>query len=406
MPVFYGDFHVHLGRSGDGRPIKITAARNLTLETVLWEAQYRKGIDIVGVVDAAAPGVVADLTALIDRGELRELAGGGFCFREKTVLLPGAELETREKRGFAHFVAFLPTLDALRSFSRQLPEWVTNPNLSSQLCRCRAADILECVTDLAGILIPAHAFTPHKGLLGQGVDQLTEAFTDRQLAQLPAMELGLSADSLMADEIPGLKQFAYLSNSDAHSVQKIAREYNVLHLAEPNFTEFKRALCRENQRGIVANYGLDPRLGKYYRSACGTCGLVTTAAPPYFGPCAGCGNTHLTPGVWDRIKWLAIRYRGEVSCDNLHRPPYIHQVPLDFLPGVGTKTREKLLEIFGTEMNLLHRVTDAEIQAAVKPQLAATLLAMRQGTLTVLPGGGGRYGRVKVCPSPFTHTVD
>ncbi|MBM7865149.1 TIGR00375 family protein [Heliobacterium gestii] len=423
MQTYYGDFHVHLGRSADGRPIKITAAKGLTLAAALREGQQRKGLDLVGIVDAACPPVLADLEGLLQRGELEELSGGGFRFHGGLVFLAGAEVETEEQRGPAHFLAFFPTLEALRAFSRRLSRWVTNPNLSSQHCRCRADDMLEEVVALEGIFLPAHAFTPHKGLFGQGVDDVAEAFTDRQLARIPAMELGLSADTALADRIPGLGGFTFLSNSDAHSLPKIAREYNALELAEANFREWAMALRRQEGRRVAANYGLDPRLGKYHRSACPVCELIVDRPAPYFGPCARCGAPQLTPGVLDRIEWLArygngsMRHSGgcfpagaapsgntavDTSSDSyflpssVQRPPYIHQVPLEFLPGVGPKAMQKLLDCFGTEMNLLHRATDEEIAAAAGPKLAKTLLAHRRGEIAWIDGGGGRFGRVEV----------
>ncbi|MZP28431.1 TIGR00375 family protein [Heliobacterium undosum] len=393
MHTLYGDFHVHLGRSADGRPIKITAARGLTLEAALREGQQRKGLDLMGIVDAACPPVLADLERLIEAGELEELAGGGFRFRGGLVFLAGAEVETEELRGPAHFLAFFPTLEALKHFSRRLAGWVTNPNLSSQHCRCRAADILEAVTALEGVFLPAHAFTPHKGLFGQGVDDLAEAFTDRQIAQIPAMELGLSSDTALADRIPGLGSFTFLSNSDAHSLPKIAREYNALELAEANFREWEMALRRREGRRVAANYGLDPRLGKYHRSACALCETIAEVPAPFFGPCARCGAAQLTPGVLDRIELLA-QHGDRPLCPN--RPPYIHQVPLEFLPGIGPKAMQRLLDRFGTEMNLLHRATDEEIAAAAGPKLAKILLAHRRGDIDWVHGGGGRFGRVAV----------
>ena len=58
----------------------------------------------------------------------------------------------------------------------------------------------------------------------------------------------------------------FLTNSDAHSLGKIGREYNELQVAAPSFDEFRMALQGEAGRSIAANYGLNPRLGKYHRT--------------------------------------------------------------------------------------------------------------------------------------------
>lgn len=49
----YGDLHVHIGRAG-GKPVKITASRALDLRTILFEDAPRKGLDIIGIVDAGS----------------------------------------------------------------------------------------------------------------------------------------------------------------------------------------------------------------------------------------------------------------------------------------------------------------------------------------------------------------
>ena len=45
------------------------------------------------------------------------------------------------------------------------------------------------------------------------------------------------------------------------------------------------------------------------------------------------------------------------------RPAYHYQVPLEFIPGLGKSSMSKLLDAFGTEMNILHQATEAELAA-------------------------------------------
>ena len=42
-------------------------------------------------------------------------------------------------------------------------------------------------------------------------------------------------------------------------------------MQEPTFSELEKALRNENGRGILANYGLDPLLGKYHQTVCEKC---------------------------------------------------------------------------------------------------------------------------------------
>ncbi len=78
---FHCDLHVHIGRSGSGRPVKITAARDLTFQNIAIECAERKGIEVVGVVDCASPPVLEDIEGLLESGEMTELEGGGLDFR-------------------------------------------------------------------------------------------------------------------------------------------------------------------------------------------------------------------------------------------------------------------------------------------------------------------------------------
>ena len=92
-----------------------------------------------------------------------------------------------------------------------------------------------------------------------------------ELDKIPAIELGLSSDTFLADKISELETKSFLTNSDAHSLPKIAREYNRIQVEGISFKDFLKALKREDGRKILANYGMDPKLGKYHRTYCETC---------------------------------------------------------------------------------------------------------------------------------------
>ena len=77
------------------------------------------------------------------------------------------------------------------------------------------------------------------------------------------------------------------------------------------------------------------------------------------------------------------------------RPPYIHQVPLDFIPGLGPKMMERLLQAFGTEMNILHTVTLEQMEQVVPHKIAKLIDLARTGQLSIAVGGGGIYGKVQ-----------
>lgn len=409
MKRYYADLHIHIGRTNAGRPVKITAARDLTFEKIARECAVRKGIDIAGIVDCGSPAVMEDIETLLAAGEMVPLTGGGLRYREATTVILGCELETVEDDGgVSHHISYFPNLDRLQVFVGFLRRLVTNLDLSSQRCRVSARELLRMADAAGGIFVPAHAFTPHKSPYGSCVRRLREMFGDSSagfsrhnclgtagfslpsgLSQLAALELGLSADSFLADRITELAPLTFLTNSDAHSLPKIAREYNMLWLEAPTYAEVLLALKRDAGRKVLANYGLDPRLGKYHRTFCLKCEQIAQTPPPVLA-CPLCGSDDIVKGVLDRITEIA-DYAEPHPPE--HRPPYHYQVPLLFLPGLGPVAMGKLLNRFGTEMKVLHEADPGDLELVVGRKLAALILQARQGTLSLAPGGGGRYGK-------------
>jgi uncharacterized protein (TIGR00375 family) len=319
-----------------------------------------------------------------------ELPDGGLRFREQTTIILGSELETAEADGASsHHISYFPTFAQIQDFSRIMLSKVTNLDLSSQRCRLPAQKLWEITHSVGGLFVPAHVFTPHKSVYGSCVRRLSEMFDDNALDAIPALELGLSADTDMADRLGELADKSFITNSDAHSLPKIAREYNILEIQESTFAEVALALRRQKGRKVVANYGLDPRLGKYHRTFCPACNFIAPQPPPVLA-CPRCESAKIIKGVLDRLTEIADWAEPQHP---EHRPPYHYQVPLQFLPGIGAVSLGKLLNRFGTEMAVLHRVSAEELEKTVGTKLTQLIIQARTGALPLLPGGGGRYGK-------------
>ena len=97
-------------------------------------------------------------------------------------------------------------------------------------------------------------------------------------------------------------------------------------------------------------------------------------------------------GVYDRIE--IIKDKNETKSPEI-RPEYVYQYPLTFIPGVGGKTIDKLLEHFGTEMTILHKLSDDDIEAVVGSKIAQNIIKARDGKMHIVEGGGGVYGKVE-----------
>ncbi len=389
MSKYFADLHIHIGAAGDGKPVKITASNSLTFENIVKESKTRKGLDLIGIIDCASPRVQNDIEEMIESGEIKEIEGGGLKYKEDIVIIPGAEIESREENGgMVHYLAYFPFVDNLKEFSTIMDQYITNINLSSQVTGLTGSEILQITEAAGGIMVPAHVFTPHKSFYGNAFESYKEVFTEQEWSSIPAIELGLSADTDLADRLSELSNKTFLSNSDAHSIPKIAREYNVIEMESLNFTQFKKALFRQDNQNIKENYGLDPRLGKYHRSFCPDCNQKfidhkTRAV------CPNCGKK-LIKGVKDRILEIADQEIKHPS----HRGEYIHQVPLLDIPGIGKKTLAKLLNNFNNEMEVIHHTKFSELKEILNDKLAQRVEKARKGNAKIESGGGGNYGKI------------
>lgn len=386
--MIFADLHIHIGQSLDGKYVKITGAKTLTLPNIIQVARDVKGLSMVGIVDAHSTGVQQDFKTLLASGDLHPISAGGYTAHGLT-LIPGHEIELQVGEGNAHFLAYFSSMEQVQQYVQALRPAVKNWQLSTQKGSIPIDLWLEAVWKAEGIWFPAHAFTPHKGVYGNCCRRLIEV-----MPVLPnALEIGLSADRAMAESISELETMVLFSNSDAHSLPNIAREYNTFEQVDPSFGGLLNLIQGKNKQAVI-NYGLPPMVGKYHRTYCLRCeSVVKTSAPQLV--CPDCGSQHVVMGVLDRLVSIA-----DLPIKNHKESTYVHQVPLKQLPGIGPKMYERLIKAFGTEMTVLHHIDQDELQQIAGEKVAAWIIKARQGELKVEAGGGGVFGRVVDILSP------
>lgn len=108
--------------------------------------------------------------------------------------------------------------------------------------------------------------------------------------------------------------------------------------------------------------------------------------------CDTCDSKKITMGVLDRIEIIKDKEKAK-SPD--FRPPYVYQIPLTFIPGIGPKVMNKLLGSFETEMNILHKLSYDDIEAVCGEKVAGNIIKAKTGKLSISAGGGGVYGKVE-----------
>ncbi|MFT9847424.1 endonuclease Q family protein [Aneurinibacillus sp. REN35] len=392
MEECFADLHIHIGRTMYNRPVKITASRALTLTSIVEEAVKRKGMHMVGVIDCHSPEVQEEIDEHMKTGRMRELPGGGYRYEAdegEVTLIAGIEVELAVGRGLAHFLLYLPDRNSFALFREWYRTKVKNVHLSTQRMYTDIDALVLKAEELGGIILPAHAFTPHKSVYGACVDSLSSVI---EVKRFSALELGLSSDSDLADGLAELAPLTFVTNSDAHSVAKIAREYQNLRVQRPDFSELRRALARQDGRYIQENYGLHPQLGKYYRTRCTNCEeLVAQTDEPRCPYCGKVGKKVITRGVYERFQDISTQPPG---MHPTHRPPYRYHIPLEFIPGLGPRKLRKLLAACGTEMNILHHASLEKIAEEAGEAIAQGIDRIRRGDVSFLEGGAGIYGRI------------
>jgi uncharacterized protein (TIGR00375 family) len=210
------------------------------------------------------------------------------------------------------------------------------------------------------------------------------------------LELGLSADSSYGAAIPDLYDVPFLTNSDAHSPypDKLGREFTRLRVDHHT----ARDVLESIKKGAIAmNAGFFPEEGKYNRTACTRCftQYPLEEAISHAWRCPEDGGI-IKKGVYDRAKELS------GGGNPRSRPPYVHVLPLaqiiqtmEKASSPNTKKCKAIytsfIATFGNEITVLLDAPVADIRA-IHPKVADAISALRSGTVTLHPGGGGKYG--------------
>ena len=248
----------------------------------------------------------------------------------------------------------------------------------------------------------SHAFTPFFGLYSK-YNSYKECY-GKYWDKIHFMELGLSADTNMADRISELHNLTFTSNSDAHSPwpNKMGREFNTFQVKEITFEEIKKALKREDGRKCTLNIKFNPLEGKYNKTRCSGCLMFyePEQAIRLKWKCLKCGKS-IKKGVDYRIHELADLPEGKHP---EHRPKCVHIIPLSEIIALALNVEnawsikvqslwKKFIDLFGNEIKILLETDINEIEKIDK-KVAKYLQYFREDKIRYFPGGAGVYGRL------------
>ncbi len=370
------DLHIHSKYSGG-------TSKDMNLRNIIKYSKI-KGLDIVGTGDCLNPEYLK---------EIKE-------FKDKNIILT-TEVEDKDR---VHHLIIVPNIEKAEELRERFKKYSKDIDKEGRpKIYLSGREILEIVREADSLIGPAHAFVPWTSIY-KSFDSIYQCYEKKP----DFIELGLSADSDMADMIKELREFVFLSNSDAHSYHphRLGREFNQLIVdniggLEDNFEEIKRAI---KNKKVIANYGLDPKLGKYHLTACSKCYIKFKLedAKKFNFKCPECGG-RIKKGVYDRVLELS---DGKIEHPNF-RAKYIKIIPLAEIisltigKGIFTKSVQRIWETFinkyGNEIDVLINADIKELKE-IHERVGEAIKLFREGKIYILPGGGGKYGEISFYP--------
>ena len=405
------DLHIHSHYSR-------ATGRQLNLEQLdLW-AGY-KGLALLGTGDCTHPGWLEEIGQRLAPAEpglyvlkpdyrLRSAQAVGGAQASPVRFVVSGEISSIYKKGArtrkVHTVVVLPSLEAAWQLSQRLGRLGNVTSDGRPILGLDAKHVLEVVLEIepTALVIPAHIWTPWFSVLGSksGFDSLAECYEDL-VGHIYAVETGLSSDPPMNWRLRDLDRFTLVSNSDAHSPQKIGREANIF-TGELSYPALAAAL--RTGQGFGGTIEFFPHEGKYHLDGHRKCGqrLEPADSKKLQGLCPVCGKP-LTLGVLHRVLELADRPAQE-------RPaaakPFEHLIPLPEIIGevleCGPETKKaqelyfRLLAKLGPELAILRQVELDAVAREGGALLAAGLDKMRRGEVHIQGGYDGEYGTIRL----------
>jgi uncharacterized protein (TIGR00375 family) len=399
---FIADFHLHSKFSR-------ATSKDMEVETLARWAK-KKGISLLGTGDFTHPTYFAEL-----RSKLVPLGNGLFELKkgEKEVkFILTTELcnifTQNGKVRRIHNLIFAPSFEVVEAIRSKLGNLGKLSSDGRPIFSFPAKELLKMILDISAdcLIIPAHAWTPWFSIFGanSGFDSIEECFGELS-PHIHAIETGLSSDPEMNWRLSALDGITLLSNSDAHSPNRLGREANAFD-CDLVYKEIIETIRKKDSKKLLFTIEFFPEEGKYHYDGHRQCGVISspsqTKASQYL-----CPNCHkkLTIGVMHRVEELADRPEGFIPKKAI---PSIHLIPLEEVIAealgvrVGTKAveaeYERLTERGGSEFQILLNATPDELASFVPARTLEGIIRMRQGKVSIIPGHDGVYGKISLFP--------
>ena len=370
----------------------------------------KKGIALLGTGDFTHPTYAVELKSKLSPLEngLLELRSGE---KEVRFILTAEVSNIYSQDGRVrrvHTLIFAPSFEVTEALRSKLGSYGKLSSDGRPIFGFSANDLAKMIFDISEdcLVIPAHAWTPWFSIFGanSGFDSIEECFGE-MTPHIHALETGLSSDPEMNWRLSALDRFTLISNSDAHSPNRLGREANAFD-CPLDYQEITEAIRRKDRRKFLFTIEFFPEEGKYHYDGHRDCGVIfnPTETKGHQKLCPVC-HKKLTVGVLHRVEELADRPEGFTPKTAM---PSIHLIPLEEIIAealevkVGTKAvdaeYERLVERGGSEFKILLDAPPDQLESFVPPRILEGILLMRQGKVSIVPGHDGVYGKISLFP--------
>lgn len=417
--MLIADLHIHSKYS------RATSRECIPEALELWAR--RKGIDVIGTGDFTHPAWREDLrNKLVPaedglyrlKDELRFPDAPDGAAHTPRFLVTGEISSIYKKDGKVrkvHNLILLPSLEDAERLSHRLEEIGNLHSDGRPILGLDSRDLLEITMELCpqAVFIPAHIWTPHFSMFGafSGFDTVEACFGDMS-PYIHAVETGLSSDPPMNWRLSALDRFTLVSNSDAHSPQKLGREANLFNTPF-SYSAMAKAMEHPSSEGFAGTIEFFPEEGKYHLDGHRNCQLCLTPAQTLEtdGRCPTCGKK-LTIGVLHRVEDLADREEGfrpaqARAFESVIPLPEVIAASIGYTPASArVQTRyNALLRSLGPEFTILREAPLEEIAHAAGASVAEGIRRMRAGEVTLSPGYDGEYGKIHLLDAEEISTL-
>lgn len=396
---FIADFHLHSKYSR-------ATGKNTDLENIDKWAKI-KGVKVITCGDFTHPVWFKNLEEKLQPVEpgLFQLKGSDTGVRFILTTEISCIYTKNGKVRKIHVVVFAPSLAVAGELNKRLAAIGNIRSDGRPILGLDVVELLKIVLDVSPdcLFVPAHCLTPWFSIFGSksGFDSIEECFED-YTKHIYAIESGLSADPSMIWRIPDGRRVAILSNSDAHSVEKIGREANVFDTQMDYFSILK-AIKEKNPKEFLNTIEFYPQEGKYYNDGDRLCNISLNPKESleYRELCPACGKK-LVIGVLNRVQKLADKDEG-FTPENVI--PFKNIVPLKEIIaeayGVGPASKKVNAEYVKItthfpEFEVLLNVPIDDLKKVADMQVAEGVRRARSGEVNIQPGFDGVFGKVKI----------